>query len=153
MASFSGTTSGSSQEDMQQLMDQRKRKRMISNRESARRSRMKKQKHSDDLTAQVNQLRGENNQIITNINTLTQFQTNVEAENLILRAQIAELSHRLQSLNEIINYVNSSSLNSGAAIHENEEYASYHELDDFLNPWNLLQVNHSIMAYADAFMY
>ncbi|XP_070014374.1 bZIP transcription factor 44-like [Nicotiana tabacum] len=127
-------------------MDQRKHKRMISNRESTKWSRMKKQKHSDDLTTQVNQLREENNQIVINIlYVLTQFQMNVEAENLILRAQIAELSHRLPSLNEIINCVNSSNLNSAAAIHEKEEYVSYLELDDFLNPWNLLQVNHSVM--------
>uniref|UniRef100_A0A3Q7FFU3 BZIP domain-containing protein n=1 Tax=Solanum lycopersicum TaxID=4081 RepID=A0A3Q7FFU3_SOLLC len=104
MASF---TSGSSQEDLQKLMDQRKRKRMISNRESARRSRMRKQQLSDDLTSQVNQFKEQNNQIATNINMMTHLFLNVEAENSILRAQLVELNQRLQSLNEIISCTNS----------------------------------------------
>ncbi|CAI9104560.1 OLC1v1003260C1 [Oldenlandia corymbosa var. corymbosa] len=109
---------GSSEEDLQQLMDQRKRKRMISNRESARRSRMRKQKHLDDLMAQVSQLRKENNQIITSINVTTQQYLNVEAENSVLRAQVAELCHRLQSLNEIIDFLNA---NHGGLGLENDQ--------------------------------
>lgn len=140
MSSPSGTSSGSA--DLQQLMDQRKRKRMISNRESARRSRMKKQKHLNELMAQVEQLKEQNNQIVTNITMVTQVYLNVEAENSVLRAQMAELSHRLQSLNEIINCINST-------IDESEVIGD----DDFLNPWNLLHVNQPIMASADAFMY
>ncbi|CAN4080126.1 unnamed protein product [Withania somnifera] len=140
MTSRGGTSSGS--EDQQQLMDQRKRKRMISNRESARRSRMKKQTHMNELTAQVNHLKEQNNQIVTSINRLTQVYLNVEAENSVLRAQMAELSHRLQSLKEIINCINS-------AIDEPQVIGD----DDFLNPWNLLHLNQPIMASADAFMY
>ncbi|XP_047150266.1 bZIP transcription factor 44-like [Vigna umbellata] len=87
MASSSGTCSGSSsllqnsgsEEDLQALMDQRKRKRMTSNRESAQRSRMRKEKHLDDLVTQVAQLRKENQQILT-----------------------TERDHWLESLNEII---------------------------------------------------
>ncbi|XP_047181136.1 bZIP transcription factor 44-like [Vigna umbellata] len=110
MASSSGTCSGSSsllqnsgsEEDLQAVMDQRKRKRMKSNRESARRSRMRKQKHLDDLVTQVAQLRKENQQILTTVNITTQQFLSVEAENSVLRAQVGELSHRLESLNEII---------------------------------------------------
>ncbi|KAL2537580.1 basic leucine-zipper 44 [Forsythia ovata] len=124
MASSSGTSSGSlglqnsgSEEDLQKLMDQRKRKRMISNRESARRSRLRKQKQLDDLMAEVAKFRKENNQIITRINFTTQNYLNIEAENSIIRAQIAELSHRLQSLNEIISFLNAN--NGGFGIEEN----------------------------------
>ncbi|KOM50248.1 hypothetical protein LR48_Vigan08g107500 [Vigna angularis] len=110
MASSSGTCSGSSsllqnsgsEEDLQAVMDQRKRKRMTSNRESARRSRMRKQKHLDDLVTQVAQLRKEDQQILTTVNITTQQFLSVEAENSVLRAQVGELSHRLESLNETI---------------------------------------------------
>ncbi|KAL0384060.1 UNVERIFIED_CONTAM: bZIP transcription factor 44 [Sesamum radiatum] len=101
----SGLQNSGSEEDLQLLMDQRKRKRMISNRESARRSRLRKQKHLDDLMAQVSQLRKENHQILTGLNLTTQQYLNVESENAILRAQAAELSHRLQSLNEIVSFL------------------------------------------------
>lgn len=167
MASSSGTSSGSSflqnsgsEEDLQQLMDQRKRKRMISNRESARRSRMRKQKHLDDLMAQVSTLRKENNQILTSMNVTTQHYLNVEAENSILRAQLSELSHRLESLNEIIAYLdaNNNSCN-GLAIDHNEPYSFNFAQSDTVvdgfnmtNSWNYLCANQPIMT-ADVLQY
>ncbi|CAI9786371.1 unnamed protein product [Fraxinus pennsylvanica] len=127
MASSSGTSSGSSglqssgSEDLQKLMDQRKRKRMISNRESARRSRLRKQKQLDDLMAQEAKFRKENNQFISRINVITQHYLNIEADNSILRAQVAELNHRLQSLNEITSFLNAN--NGGFGIEENHSIA------------------------------
>ncbi|KAI3786336.1 hypothetical protein L1987_39942 [Smallanthus sonchifolius] len=99
MASSSGTTTlyGDSDE-----MDQRKRRRMISNRESARRSRVRKQKHLNDLMTQLSQLRNECNRVMSGVQMTTQHYMSMEAENSVLRAQVAELSHRLQSLNDII---------------------------------------------------
>lgn len=82
--------------------DIRKRKRMVSNRESARRSRMRKQKLLDDLTAEMNNLRAENHHLLTNINVVTHLYLKVESENSVLRAQMSELDHRLHSLNQII---------------------------------------------------
>ncbi|KGN61820.1 bZIP transcription factor 11 [Cucumis sativus] len=111
MASSSGTSSTSSsmeEGELAALMEQRKRKRMISNRESARRSRMRKQKHLDDLMAMVTQLKKDNQQIVANLAVTTQHYAAVEAENSILKAQAAELSHRLQSLNEILAFLNPS---------------------------------------------
>lgn len=66
---------------------------------------MRKQKHLDDLMTQLSQLRKENNQIISGISITTQHYMSVEAENSVLSAQVAELSHRLQSLNEIITFM------------------------------------------------
>ncbi|KAL0017117.1 hypothetical protein SO802_004186 [Lithocarpus litseifolius] len=156
MASSSGNSStptqnSGSEGDLQVLMDQRKRKRMQSNRESARRSRMRKQKHLDDLMGQVTQLSKDNNQILTSINITTQHFMNVEAENSILRAQVVELSQRLVSLNEILNFINATSSVGGVyGTHLNTIAAA--SADSFINPLNLLYHNQPIMASADMFI-
>ncbi|XP_047938851.1 bZIP transcription factor 44-like [Salvia hispanica] len=102
--SSSAVANSASEEDLQQTMDLRKRKRMISNRESARRSRLRKQKHMEELMAQVAELRRQNHQILTSLRATTQHHAAVQSENAILRAQEAELGHRLQSLVEIIEF-------------------------------------------------
>ncbi|XP_057811405.1 bZIP transcription factor 2-like [Salvia miltiorrhiza] len=81
---------------------ERKRRRMQSNRESARRSRMRKQKHLDDLTAEIAQLWRENKQILKSINGGTQQCMRMEAHNSVLRAQMMDLSQRLHSLNQLL---------------------------------------------------
>lgn len=142
-----------SEENLQALMDQRKRKRMISNRESARRSRMRKQKHLDDLMAQVAQMRKENHQLITSINITTQHYMNIESENSVLRAQLDELTHRLHSLNDIISFLEASNNNNNAAAAVFEAASMINEpvLDNFMNPLNLSYLNQPIMASADVF--
>lgn len=156
MASSSGTSSGSSllqnsgsEEDLQALMDQRKRKRMISNRESARRSRMRKQKHLDDLVSQVAKLRKENQEILTSVNITTQKYLSVEAENSVLRAQMGELSNRLESLNEIVGALNSSNGVFGAsnAFVESNNGFFFNSLN------NMSYMNQPIMASADILQY
>ncbi|KAG0464086.1 hypothetical protein HPP92_020155 [Vanilla planifolia] len=114
MASASGASSGSpcqltnssSEEDLQAVMEQKKRKRMLSNRESARRSRMRKQKRLDDLMGQVSHLRKENNQILDTLNHTTNYYMGLEAENSVLRTQILELTSRLSSLQDILQQTN-----------------------------------------------
>lgn len=68
---------------------------------------MKKQKHLDDLTAQIALLRRDSGQILARLQVTTQQCLGVEAENSVLRAQLDELTSRLDSLNEILNYINS----------------------------------------------
>ncbi|KAL1569500.1 bZIP transcription factor 44 [Salvia divinorum] len=151
---ISGTSSGSSSlqncdhNNLQSEM--RKRKRMLSNRESARRSRMRKQKLLDDLTAQANHLRAENNQMLTNINVVTHLYLNMESENSILRAQMSELNHRLHALNEITSCLSS---NQGLPAATGFVEDDGGDFDDFLNPWSLIHANQPIMASADAFLY
>ncbi|XP_050292210.1 bZIP transcription factor 11-like [Quercus robur] len=150
MASSSGASTGSEGDDLQQVMDQRKRKRMLSNRESARRSRVRKQKHVDDLMAQVCQLTNENSQIHTTMNITLQHYMNIEAENSVLRAQMAELSHRLESLSGIINYINST---TGLFESTDQQGTQTHDDNSFMNPWSSnIYVNQPIMASADMFM-
>lgn len=107
----------------------------------------------DDLTAQVNRLRTENNNLLTNMNVVTQLYLNIEAENSVITVQMRELGHRLQALNDIINCTE----NIGAGFDENEYNYSYNDQmineDDFLNPWSSLHVNQPVMASPDIFMY
>lgn len=130
---------------------------MESNRESARRSRMRKQRHLAELAAEAGQLRKDNDQIITSITITTHHLLGLEAENSILRAQALGLSQRLQSLNDILGYINTTNL--GACEIVDDEVvggvvrATSH--DHFLNPLNSLghHVNHPIMAASDMFQY
>ncbi|KAJ8555555.1 hypothetical protein K7X08_013051 [Anisodus acutangulus] len=153
MATSSGNSSiqnsGSSEEDLQVLMvvDERKRKRMQSNRESARRSRMRKQKHLDDLIGQVTQMKKENSNILSSINITTAQYGNVEAENCVLRAQMMELSQRLQSLNEILSYINSNNVNNmNNGVFDDFQICSETMMN---NSWNMMYVNQPIMSNAD----
>nr|KAJ0227188.1 hypothetical protein LSAT_V11C100029690 [Lactuca sativa] len=133
----------------------RRKKRMILNRESARRSRKRKQKHLDDLKSQLNQLRNENNQIISSVSITTQHYISVEAENSVLRAQVAELSHRLQSLNEMIAFMYQP-VDTGCRF-EDEQYGSgggTEFVDEFMNnSLSYLYANQPIMASADMIQY
>ncbi|TVU33512.1 hypothetical protein EJB05_25335, partial [Eragrostis curvula] len=128
-SSGSGTSSGSlsaataalaaaagTEEELRALMDQRRAKRMLSNRESARRSRMRKQRHLDDLTAQEAQLRRENAHVATALGLTTQGLLAVDAENAVLRTQAAELAARLQSLNDIIACMNTNAAAAAGAV-------------------------------------
>lgn len=128
------------------ITDQKKRKRMQSNRESARRSRMKKQQHMEGLSAQIEELKKENNQISTNVGITTQMYLNVESENAILRVQMAELSNRLQSLNDIIQYIES----SNSLFQETDQL--FNDCG-FLDTWSSFPVNQPIMASNDMLMY
>ncbi|CAK8578537.1 unnamed protein product [Lathyrus sativus] len=128
------------------ITDQKKRKRMQSNRESARRSRMKKQQHMEGLSAQIEELKKENNQISTNVGITTQMYLNVESENAILRVQMAELSNRLQSLNDIIQYIES----SNSLFQETDQL--FNDCG-FLDTWNFFPVNQPVMASNDMLMY
>lgn len=82
--------------------DERKRKRKISNRDSARRSRMRKQKHLDELLAQEKQVHEENKRLRQIIDGASQMYLNFSSENYVLRAQVSELTSRLQSLNSVL---------------------------------------------------
>ncbi|GAB2256592.1 hypothetical protein Droror1_Dr00022651 [Drosera rotundifolia] len=177
MASPGGTSSGSinqhhswsadQEEELQMKMDERKRKRKESNRESARRSRMKKQQHLEDLIAQVAHLRQSNSELATKMNFTAQNYAKIEAENSVLRVQVAELSNRLQSLDEIMNMLDVANHGSGDAgvfggaggtdifpVSSFSAAAATGAADWFMvSPWSSLHLNQPIMASADMFQY
>ena len=105
MSSMPARQTSSSEEDPNLVLDPRKRKRMISNRESARRSRMRKQQHLDDLIKQIAQLKEENAQITVQINLYTEQYLKVEGDNTILRTQVMELTENLRSLNSVLQFI------------------------------------------------
>ncbi|KAI4349738.1 hypothetical protein L6164_010298 [Bauhinia variegata] len=84
------------------VIDEKKRKRMLSNRESARRSRMRKQKQVEDLANEVTRLQGANAQLVLNIKAKEEAWTEIESVNNILRAQTRELTDRLCFLNSML---------------------------------------------------
>ncbi|KAJ1283967.1 hypothetical protein BS78_03G168200 [Paspalum vaginatum] len=81
---------------------ERKRKRKESNRLSAQRSRARKQRQLDDLTAQVAALRARNGAMATAAQDAWRSCAAVQAENALLQARTIELSAHLQSLAALI---------------------------------------------------
>lgn len=75
---------------------------MESNRESARRSRIRKQKLLDDLINQTSTLKNENVQLVNRISEIFQKHFEVESKNNVLRSQLVELTDRLRSLNSVL---------------------------------------------------
>ncbi|XP_031373152.1 TMV resistance protein N-like isoform X2 [Punica granatum] len=73
---------------------------MISNRKSARQSRMRKQKYLDDLMAMASELRVENGRLAEFLGVIVHLYDAMEVENMVLRARAAEFSDRLRVLND-----------------------------------------------------
>ncbi|KAM0941746.1 putative transcription factor bZIP family [Dioscorea sansibarensis] len=80
------------------LADERRRRRMISNRESARRSRMRKQRQLDDLFAHVLHLRSANHQLIDDLNHVIKDHSRILQENAQLREEATSLQNKLRLL-------------------------------------------------------
>ncbi|XP_077222974.1 basic leucine zipper 43-like [Tasmannia lanceolata] len=92
------STSDESEEHQLSVIDEKKLRRMISNRESARRSRMRKQKHLDELWSQVVRLRTENWQLLDKLNHVSECHDQVREENGLLKEEVSDLRQRLKDL-------------------------------------------------------
>ncbi|KAF2312770.1 hypothetical protein GH714_039991 [Hevea brasiliensis] len=92
------STSDEAEENQLSIIDERKQRRMISNRESARRSRMRKQKHLDELWSQVVRLRTENHNLIDKLNHVSECHDRVLQENARLKEEASDLRQMLTDL-------------------------------------------------------
>ncbi|PON40357.1 Basic-leucine zipper transcription factor [Trema orientale] len=89
---------GGDHEEQMRIIDERRQRRMISNRESARRSRMRKQKHLDELWSQVVRLRNENHGLIDKLNHVSECHDRVLQENARLKEEASDLRQMLTDL-------------------------------------------------------
>ncbi|KAK9277207.1 hypothetical protein L1049_006746 [Liquidambar formosana] len=92
------STSDEAEEHQLSIIDERKQRRMISNRESARRSRMRKQKHLDELWSQVVRLRTENHNLIDKLNHVSECHDRVLQENARLKEEASDLRQMFTNL-------------------------------------------------------
>ncbi|XWS33461.1 hypothetical protein CRYUN_Cryun22dG0085000 [Craigia yunnanensis] len=84
------------------IIEERKRRRMISNRESARRSRMRKQKHLENLRNQVKRLRIENRELTNRLRFVLYHCHRVRTDNDRLRSEYSMLRQKLSDLRQIL---------------------------------------------------
>ncbi|XP_051118898.1 bZIP transcription factor 53-like [Andrographis paniculata] len=127
-----------------EIDDDKKRKRKLSNRESARRSRMRKQQHLDELVTEQSHLQEENKKLMQMIDDASQRYLDSASNNNVLRAQVMELTDRLRSLNSVIEIASEV---SGLSL-------DIQDIPDaLLEPWQLPCPTQAIPANANVFQY
>ncbi|XP_047312466.1 bZIP transcription factor 11-like [Impatiens glandulifera] len=84
------------------VLDERRLKRMISNRDSARRSRERKQKHLDNLSDQMNRLRTEKKELANRLQSVLHQTVFVRRENDRFRSESVRLRENLWALRQIL---------------------------------------------------
>ncbi|XP_071707559.1 basic leucine zipper 43-like [Rutidosis leptorrhynchoides] len=100
------STSDEADENQISIINERKKRRMVSNRESARRSRMRKQKQLDELCTHVMRLRNENHGLMDKMNHLLETHEQVIQENNRLKKDTNELRQLLSEAQLASTYTN-----------------------------------------------
>nr|XP_043639670.1 basic leucine zipper 43-like [Erigeron canadensis] len=91
------TNSTSDEADEQQIgiITERKRRRMISNRESARRSRTRKQRQLDELLSQLAHLKTDNQSLMEQLNHVLKTHEQAVEENARLKEETTDIRRKL----------------------------------------------------------
>ncbi|KAJ0015279.1 hypothetical protein Pint_20499 [Pistacia integerrima] len=76
--------------------------RMLSNRESARRSRRRKQAHLTELETQVSQLRVENSSLLKRLTDISQKYNEAAVDNRVLKADVETLRAKVKMAEESV---------------------------------------------------
>ena len=101
----------------------------------------------------MSQLKKHNNEMVTNMNVMANLCVNLEAENSILRAQMAELTHRLRSLNDVVMFINSMQVFETFLVDEVGDLNNGFEEEYHYNPWRYPFANYNsntqIIAHKD----
>ncbi|KAK3006781.1 hypothetical protein RJ639_017200 [Escallonia herrerae] len=99
----SGSNSGSDDPNRPAyVVDERKRRRMISNRESARRSRMRKQRHLENMRNQVNRFRAGNRELTNRVRLVSHHCQVIRRENDQLRSEAVMLRQKLWEIRQFL---------------------------------------------------
>ncbi|KAJ3669884.1 hypothetical protein LUZ60_010208 [Juncus effusus] len=77
-------------------------RRMLSNRESARRSRRRKQAHLGELEQQVSQLRVENSSLLKRLQDINQKYTDASVDNRVLKADVETLRAKVKMAEDTV---------------------------------------------------
>ncbi|XP_057960416.1 light-inducible protein CPRF2-like [Malania oleifera] len=85
--------------------DAKRVRRMLSNRESARRSRRRKQAHLTELETQVSQLRVENSSLLKRFTDVTQKYNEAAVDNRVLKADVETLRAKVKMAEETVKRV------------------------------------------------
>ncbi|KAF9677227.1 hypothetical protein SADUNF_Sadunf08G0086000 [Salix dunnii] len=119
-------SSGSDVDAPNAMIDDKRRKRMISNRESARRSRMKRQKQMEDLVSEKSILERKIYEDNEKYVAVWQSRFALESQNKILRDEKMKLAEKLKNLQHIL-----------ASYEVPESDKDIEVSDKFLNPWQV----------------
>ncbi|KAK4414226.1 Light-inducible protein CP [Sesamum alatum] len=87
------------------VADAKRMRRMLSNRESARRSRRRKQAHLTELETQGTQLKGENSSLLKRLTDITHKYNEAAVDNRVLKADVETLRAKVKMAEETVKRV------------------------------------------------